>query len=363
MRTKAAVGINAVRRSRFPISLFAVFWGTLLLMSGVHMGLLILANEYQWSKVVQTLIPLAYWAMVAIDLTLYTRWQVKRNYEEPMREFAKATSKVAQGDFSVYVSPLHTMDKLDYLDVMILDFNKMVEELGSIETLKTDFFSNVSHEIKTPLAVIHNNAELLNREGITEERRRECAENILHATRRLSNLIGNMLKLNKLEKQAIKPAPRQFDLCAQLCECALQFERIWEEKDIEFVAELEDRALISGDEELLALVWTNLLSNAMKFTPPGGAVTLAQTSDSDGVTVTVSDTGCGMAPETVKHIFDRFYQGDTSHSTEGNGLGLALVRRILELSDGTITVESTLNQGSVFTVRLPVSMNREEAPS
>lgn len=360
MKTKAAPAINKVRQSRFPISLFAVFYGTLLLMSGIHMGLLILANKNQWSEVTQTVIPLVYWAMVAIDLTLYTRWQVKRNYEEPMRALAKATSKVAQGDFSVYVAPLHTMEKQDYLDVMITDFNKMVEELGSIETLKTDFFSNVSHEIKTPLAVIHNNAELLNREGITEEQRREYAETILHATRRLSNLIMNMLKLNKLEKQAIKPMPKRFDLCAQLSECALQFEDLWEKKNIEFSAELEDRVYVNGDEALLALVWTNLLSNAIKFTPDGGTVTLALTSDADGVTVTVADTGCGMEPETIKHIFDKFYQGDTSHATEGNGLGLALVQRILELSEGTITVKSAPGSGSSFTVTLPVSLNYEE---
>lgn len=360
MKTKATPATNKVRQSRFPISLFAVFYGTLLLMSGIHMGLLILANKNQWSEVTQTVIPLVYWAMVAIDLTLYTRWQVKRNYEEPMRALAKATSKVAQGDFSVYVAPLHTMEKQDYLDVMITDFNKMVEELGSIETLKTDFFSNVSHEIKTPLAVIHNNAELLNREGITEEQRREYAETILHATRRLSNLIMNMLKLNKLEKQAIKPMPKRFDLCAQLSECALQFEDLWEKKNIEFSAELEDRVYVNGDEALLALVWTNLLSNAIKFTPDGGTVTLALTSDADGVTVTVADTGCGMEPETIKHIFDKFYQGDTSHATEGNGLGLALVQRILELSEGTITVKSAPGSGSSFTVTLPVSLNYEE---
>ena len=356
MRRNTFSGTNKVRQSRFPVSLFAVFWVTLLLMSGIHMGLIVWANKEQWSGLTQTVIPMVYWALVAAGLTLYTRWQVKRNYEEPMQEFAKATAKVAQGDFSVYVAPLHTPDKQDYLDVMITDFNKMVEELGSIETLKTDFFSNVSHEIKTPLAVIHNNAELLNRDGITEEQRREYAEIVLHATRRLSNLIMNMLKLNKLEKQTIKPAPKQFELCAQLSECALQFEHSWEQKNIEFIAQLEDRAFVTGDEELLALVWTNLISNAIKFTPSGGTVTLSQTSDADEVTVTVSDTGCGMGQETVKHIFDKFYQGDTSHSTEGNGLGLALVQRILELSEGTITVKSETGQGSTFTVRLPASL-------
>ena len=220
--------------------------------------------------------------------------------------------QVARGDFSVYVPPLHTMDRQDYLDVMITDFNKMVEELGSIETLKTDFFSNVSHEIKTPLAVIHNNAELLNRDGVTEARRKEYTENILHATRRLSNLITNMLKLNKLEKQVIKPVPQPYDVCAQLCECALQFEAVWDKKDIEFVAEIEDRAVIWADAGLLDLVWTNLLSNAMKFTPPGGTVSITQTSDAESVTVCVSDTGCGMEEAVVKHIFDKFYQGPST---------------------------------------------------
>ena len=359
MKGKEA-GQKAIRTSRFPIAIFFVFLLTLLLMSGVHIGIITLANEEQWPTAVQILLPTLYWGLVAVGLTLFTRWEIRRNYEEPMRNLRNATEKVANGDFSVYVPPLHSVGKLDYLDAMILDFNKMVEELGSIEVLKTDFFSNVSHEIKTPLAVIHNNAQLLQKTNLEESQRKECADAILHATRRLSNLITNMLKLNKLEKQAIQPAPQSFDLCAQLSECALQFENPWEQKDIEFIAELEDRALIRGDEELLALVWTNLLSNAIKFTPAGGTVTLTQRTEPDAVTVEVADTGCGMEAETMRHIFDKFYQGDTSHSTEGNGLGLALVRRILELSDGTITVQSTVGKGSVFTVRLPVSPGGKE---
>lgn len=360
MSRKSGPQEHSVRKSRFPFSLILVFWVTLLLMSGVHTGLIVLGNQQQWNKLIQTLIPMAYWAFVAVELTLYTHWRVRRDYEEPMQELAKATAKVAQGDFSVYVAPNHTMDKLDYLDVMITDFNKMVEELGSIETLKTDFFSNVSHEIKTPLAIIHNNAELLNRDGTTEEQRREYTENILHATRRLSNLVMNMLKLNKLEKQVIKPVPQSYDVCAQICECALQFEDMWDKKDIDFVADLEDRAMIRADEGLLEMVWTNLLSNAVKFTPAGGTITITQTTEEGKIKVCVSDTGCGMDEATLKRIFDKFYQGDPSHATEGNGLGLALVRRILELSDGTITVKSAPGKGSAFTVTLPISLDREE---
>ncbi len=353
---------EGIKASRFPISIFFVFLMTLLLMSGIHYGILVLGNKNQWPDFLQVILPTLYWTLVAVGLTLFTKWEIRKHYEKPVMELRKATEKVANGDFSVYVPPLHTQEKLDYLDAMILDFNKMVEELGSVEVLKTDFFSNVSHEIKTPLAVIYNNAELLQSKSLTEAQREECTETILHAARRLSNLIMNMLKLSKLEKQAIKPVPKQFDLCAQLSDCALQFENNWEKKGIEFEAELEDRAFICGDEELLALVWTNLLSNAIKFTSSGGTVTLTQTSDDDWMTVTVADTGCGMNTETVRHIFEQFYQGDTSHATEGNGLGLTLVRRILELSDGTITVKSAVGQGSIFTVRLPSFHDREERP-
>ena len=351
---------SAVRQSHFPGSLCVVYFVSLLLMSGVHMGLVMLINTKGWNDIVAVIIPTVYWALVAVALTLYARWQIKKTYEEPMHRLAKATAKVAQGDFSVYVPPLHTADKLDYLDVMILDFNIMVEELGSIETLKTDFFSNVSHEMKTPLAVIQNYAQLLQKENLTEEERREYADSILQSTRKLSSLITNILKLNKLEKQTIRPAPEQYDLCQQLCDCALQFEDAWEKKDLEFIAELEDRIIIQADPGLLELVWTNLLSNAVKFTPPGGTVTLTQTSDEKEVTVSVSDTGCGMDEKTLRHIYDKFYQGDTSHSTEGNGLGLALVQRILQLSNGTIAVKSRVGQGSAFTVRLPAPIHREE---
>lgn len=360
MKAKRKNRREEIKSSRFPISIFFVFLVTLLLMSGVHYGIIVLGTKAEWHTLPQVMLPMLYWAFVAAGLTLFTKWEIRKHYEKPVLALREATEKVANGDFSVYVPPLHTPEKLDYLDAMILDFNKMVEELGSVEVLKTDFFSNVSHEIKTPLAVIHNHAELLQSENLTDAQRREYTETILHATRRLSNLIMNMLKLNKLEKQAIKPMPRRFDLCAQLSECALQFENNWEEKGIEFVAELEERTYISGDEELLSLVWTNLLSNAIKFTPAGGTVTLTLTSDAEWVVVTVADTGCGMEKETIKHIFDKFYQGDTSHATEGNGLGLSLVRRILELSDGTIAVKSEVGRGSVFTVRLPSLHDREE---
>ncbi len=341
-----------VRNDRFPTSVFFVYFGVLLLMSGVHVGLIVGMNDLGWNEYVQVFIPLLYWAAVASALTLFTRKQIQRVYEEPMHRLAEATEKVAGGDFSVYVPTIHTSDKLDYLDIMLIDFNKMVEELGSIETLKTDFFSNVSHEIKTPLAVIQNNAELLRMENLTDTQR-EYADTIYQSSKRLADLISNILKLNKLEKQSIMPEIQVYDVCAQLAECALGFEDAWERKELDFDADMEDRAEIAADPALMELVWNNLFSNAVKFTEPGGSITLTETSDEQNVYVSVRDTGCGMDEATKKHIFEKFYQGDTSHATAGNGLGLALAMRVLQLNHFDIRVESEPGRGSCFTVTMP----------
>ena len=347
--------------SRFPRSLFALYFVTLLLMSGIHMGLIVLIDRYQWHDIIRVLIPIFYWGLVAAALTLFTRHQITKTYDRPMKELAKAAQKVAQGDFSVYIPPLHTTNRHDYLDLMFLDFNKMVAELGSLETMRTDFIANVSHEIKTPLAAIQNYAQLLRRPGLTKEEQENYLSAILGSTRRLSSLVTNILKLNKLESQQIVPRFEPYDLCRQLSECAMSFEPVWEEKEIDFEAEIEDRATVYGDESLMELVWNNLLSNAFKFTEPGGTVTLRQTSDETHVTVSVSDTGCGISPETQKHIFDKFYQGDTSHATEGNGLGLALVLRVLQLMNAAIQVDSAEGRGTTFTVQIPSEEKTKES--
>lgn len=327
-------------KSLFPPSIFFVYLIVLLVMAGIHTGLLALMGELGWNDTVQVILPVAYWSMIAASLTIFTRFRIQKTYDVPVQRLAEAARQVAEGDFSIYVSTMHTAENKDYLDHLIDDFNKMVAELGSMETLKTDFFANVSHEFKTPLAGIQNNAMLLRQKNLTEEKRLEYATAIIQSTQRLSNLISNMLKLNKLEKQTIVPHAEPYDICGQLCQCIIQFDGLLEKKNIEFEADLEDEAFIAADEHLLELVWNNLLSNAVKFTPSGGSIVLRQRTGADGIEVSVSDTGCGMDKETQKRIFEKFYQGDTSHSTEGNGLGLALTLRILHLLDCRITVQS-----------------------
>ena len=359
MRREEKTGQRTVKNSLFPLSLFGIFLGVLFLMSGIHVGLVVLMNTLGWNELLQTLVPMTYWGLVAMGLTFFTRKKMRDTYEEPLHRLAEGTRKVAEGDFSVYVPTVHTSSRLDYLDVMILDFNKMVEELGSVETLKTDFVSNVSHEMKTPIAVIKNYAELLQTDRGTEEERREYARNIEEAAVRLSTLISNILKLNKLENQSIAPDIEDYDLSGQLEMCILQYEELWDEKELELEVDIAERVNVRADRSLMELVWNNLLSNAVKFTEPGGTVTIRQRTAEGQVEVSVTDTGCGMSQESIRHIFDKFYQGDTSHAREGNGLGLALVKRIIDLMNGEITVVSRPGQGSTFTVRLPAADERE----
>jgi signal transduction histidine kinase len=342
-----------VKKRVWPWSGLLLTYITMLFLVGGQMGIIYSPFFNRLGSVPKVAVIMAFWALVAAAFIAIVNWQVRRSYDTPMKMLSAAAKRVAEGDFSVYVKPVHTGNQADYLDVMFMDFNKMVAELGSIETLKNDFISNVSHEIKTPLAIICNYATILQNPDIQEQERRDCVESLVGASNRLNSLVTNILKLNKLESQKINRHDTDFDLCGQLSECTLGFETLWEQKHIEIDVDMEDRAMVHTDEETLKLVWNNLISNAIKFTPEGGKITLRQRSDAYSVIVEISDTGCGMGQETMKHIFDKFYQGDTSHSTEGNGLGLALASKIVDTCGGTMTVTSELGKGSTFKVVLP----------
>ena len=270
----------------------------------------------------------------------------------PVQRIADAAGKIMQGDFSVRIQPVFTMGGQDGFNIIIHSFNRMAEELSGIETLRTDFISNVSHELKTPLAIIQNYGTMLQQPGLAEEQRREYAKTVTDASRRLADLITNILKLNKLENQQIYPEKEAFDLGEQLCECLLIFEDIWEEKNIELDTDIEEDVIVKSDRSLLSLVWNNLFSNALKFTPAEGRVSVSLKADGASAVVQISDTGCGISPEVGAHIFEKFYQGDTSHATQGNGLGLALVKRVIDIVDGDISVSSEAGRGSIFTVTI-----------
>ena len=275
----------------------------------------------------------------------------KITVERPVKQITEAAERIMQGDFSARV-PLIRGAGTEGFNQIGSAINKMAQELSGTETLRTDFIANVSHELKTPLAVIGNYATMLQHDGITGEERCEYAKSISEAARRLAQLVTNILKLNKLENQQIFPATQEFDLGEQLCESLLGFEDAWEAKNLEIETDIQDDVRIQSDPELLSLVWSNLISNAVKFTPEGGTVGLSLKAEDGSVIVQVRDTGCGMKPETGMHIFEKFYQGDTSRATQGNGLGLALVKRVIDILNGEIGVQSVYGEGSTFTVKL-----------
>lgn len=305
-------------------------------------------------EMIETAAKLTFGNVVLISLLCTVIDSMRRWFTvtRPVQRIADAAEKITEGDFSVHIRPVFSMGGQDGLNTIIHSFNRMAQELSGIETLRTDFISNVSHELKTPLAIIQNYGTMLQQPGLPEELRREYAKTVTDASRRLADLITNILKLNKLENQQIYPEKEVFDLGEQLCECLLAFEDIWEEKGMELDTDIAEDVAVRSDRSLLSLVWNNLFSNALKFTPAEGRVSVTLKAEGDHAVVQVSDTGCGISPEVGAHIFEKFYQGDTSHATQGNGLGLALVKRVMDIVEGDIFVSSEVGKGSVFTVKV-----------
>lgn len=270
--------------------------------------------------------------------------------EKSIENITRALNRITKGDFSVRIEKTGRNYTWYDFEKIIDGINTMTEELSGVEILKNDFISNVSHEIKTPLAVIQNYGTLLQSDNLSEEKRLEYAKTITDASRRMNSLIANILKLSKLENQQIFPNVERYNLSEQLCECLLNFENIWEMKNITIESDIDDSVMIHADPEMMSLVWNNLFSNAMKFTSENGEVYVALKRDGDSAVVTVKDTGCGMSEEVKNHIFEKFYQGDSSRASAGNGLGLALVKKILDITEGRISVSSEPDFGSEFTV-------------
>lgn len=290
--------------------------------------------------------------LLSVLVTLCDVVRRKWTTEHVAKRIISATRELVQGNFSVRIAPIGSWMIDEHDNEMIDCFNKIAQELGSLETLRMDFVANVSHEMKTPLAVLQNYALLLQTPNLTEEKRLEYAKGVADGSRRMTEMMTNILNLNRLENQQIYPQSEEFDLSEQLCQCLLQYENTWERLEIELQTEIADAVWIRADSDLLWLVWNNLFSNAFKFTPAGGKVFVGLYAEENQVRVCVHDSGCGMTAEVGSHIFEKFYQGDPSHSTQGNGLGLALVKRVVDILQGEISVESTVGQGTTFTVRI-----------
>ena len=289
-------------------------------------------------------------ATCGLIATLLFAW-LSRVYLRPMQRLIDATKEVRKGNFEVRV---HHRDKrpVTEMEDLVDNFNEMVEELGSIEMFRNDFINNFSHEFKTPIVSIRGFAKEMQIEGVSDEQKMEYARIIEWESDRLAKLSSSVLELSRLEHQRIVTNRTQFYLDEQIRQTILLFEKEWSEREIEILPELEE-CVVCFDEEMLALVWNNLISNAIKFTPDGGTIAVRMFLDEKMVTVDVEDNGIGMSEETCRHIFEKFFQGDPSRGRKGYGVGLAIVHRVVALCQGHVEVQSEENKGSLFRVTLP----------
>ena len=294
------------------------------------------------------------WTMVfvaigSLFIGLLVSAVISNRFLEPVNELKKMTSKVAKGDFTVQMEDIPDNE----LGEFIQDFNTMITELRKNEMLKNDFVSNVSHEFKTPLSIIEGYVTLLQDPSLDEENRQKYTQIVIDATKKLNTLTNNILKISKLDNRKISVVNDEFYLDEQIREAILFFEEEWSNKNIEFDIDL-DVVNIRSDKNLLVNVWQNLINNAIKFSPKNSTIFISLKKENDYAKVIIKDQGSGINKEDIPYIFDKFFQSDKSHKSEGNGLGLTLVKEIVDLLNGKIEVDSKIDIGTSFIISLPM---------
>ena len=331
-------------RTRMIIAVGVIVLASILISFGI-------AKLLEWLLPFSTSIPLLIQLNIfSLIIALIATHFLSKMFFDPIKELREGMQKIADGNFD---TRLETKSTSDEIQEVFAGFNMMAQELGSTEILQTDFVSNVSHEFKTPINAIEGYTMLLQSTENIDETENEYIEKILFNTRRLSSLVSNILLLSKLENQSIQTHREKYALDEQIREDILALESLWEPKDIEFDVDL-DAVCYYGNKNVLHHVWSNLLSNAIKFSPNGGTIKMRLFEEKEKIVFYVEDNGPGLSEEAKKHLFDKFYQADTSHKEEGNGLGLALVKNIVSLCDGDISAENMKDGGCRFTVKLPI---------
>jgi signal transduction histidine kinase len=346
-----------IRFWRNPISLtfaVAMFVFIIMMVTAVLMGLVLFAlyklqivtfgdyNHFVMAIILMMIISIVTGTVL---VALFVNKLLK-----PIRILKKATREIASGNFDIHVK----VQGMPELAELTEDFNMMAQELKSVETLRNDFINNFSHEFKTPIVSIQGFAKLLKKDNLGQSQRDEYLDIIIDESNRLVKLSHNVLTLSKLEQQNIITEKTSFLLDEQIRRAILLLEPEWQKKQIRFCVEM-DKTKFCGNEEILQQVWLNLIGNAIKFTGQNGLVSVILRCIKEEIVIEIIDDGIGMDEETIKHIFDKFYQGDKAHATQGNGLGLPLVKRIIDMYGGEISVSSEPGHGSKFSLRLPLA--------
>ena len=329
---------------------FIVFWimissGLLTFASFIFLYFVGLFSVFALTPAFSPMVTLIVSCIIGTSISAATSKRILK----PLTQLIRATKIVSSGDFSVRVEEKSSNFEISEL---LKNFNKMAEELGSIEMFRNSFINDFSHEFKTPIVSIRGFAKQLQNEKLSAEKRKEYTDIIVSESERLANMSANVLLLSKFENQKFITNQMEYELDEQIRNCIILFEKQWDNKQLEINIDLEPIKIYSN-AEMLSHLWINLIENAIKYSDKNGYIYINCHEASNNIEFRISDTGKGMDDTTVKHIFDKFYQGDKSRATQGNGIGLSIVKRIVELCKGEITVDSSLGYGTTFFVKLP----------
>ena len=331
----------------FAFIVFGIMLTTAMIMTFLAYALYQMGHLNQHNR--SPLIPIIFLLFMSVIIGTSISLFVAKKILKPITNFSNATDEVAKGNFDIRI---YEEGPIEEIRDLAKNFNTMVHELSSIETLRNDFIVNVSHEFKTPLATIEGYATLLQDSNLSDTEYMEYTQMIIYSARQLNTLSSNILSLSKLENQEIILEKELFRLDEQIRHAVLMLEPDWSSKDLALNINLI-KTKYYGNESLLMQVWINLMGNAIKFTPHNGVIHINLWEKDLSLIFEIKDSGVGMDDSMIKHIFDKFYQGDSARKTLGNGLGLALVKRIIDLSDGSIVVESKVGEGTIFIIKLP----------
>ena len=337
---------NTKMRNRLALNIFGVLIVYIVLAVAMFAVLFVLGVEISELSIPWTLLTLL--TLLCFFLSMMASYFLMKKIFNPLEQISVAAERVAAGDFT---SEIFYRGEFEELENTFQNFNRMVKELNSVEIMRNDFIADVSHEFKTPLSAITGYATLLQDTELSEEERGEYIKKIFFNIEKLNDLTENILRLSKMEHQQFLEMPVKFRLDEQIREAIVLLESKWSSKNLELDLDLPETLFI-GHPSLLFTVWSNLIGNAIKYTDNNGMISVLLSEDAECVQVTVRDTGIGMSEETKAHIFDKFYQGDTSRKSQGNGLGLAICKEFIKKCGGEISVESTLGTGSEFLVKL-----------
>jgi len=327
------------------------FIGLPFLIGGERHALFLLPSSKNESTLTHLMLTILLFVLVtgSICILIAAIYVVK-----PIKTLTAATKRLAKGDFDVELG----VKRKDELGNLARSFNGMAGDLKQLERMRQDFVSNVSHEIQSPLTSISGFAKALkDMNAIPEDERVQYLDIILAESGRLSRLSDNLLKLASLDSNHHPLEYATFHLDEQIRQVVVNCEPLWSEKNMDLDLDLPQAAKITADMDQLNQVWTNLLGNGIKFTPAGGLIHVQLRTGMDRYTVTLSDSGVGIAPEQLDRVFERFYKTDRSRdrSSGGSGLGLAIVKKIVALHEGDIYVESKVGQGTKVVVHLPAT--------